>query len=120
MKQFSSIILIAIIFIFLISIAFVQAGRRDQKALEARLAYLKDIAEISWVIFDKNNVYLGFNKIPDDMGTIVRGAALQGNKAYGFGVHVWAMDANKGDWKTAPHYYTATARHGRVAKSSCR
>ncbi|MDY6789867.1 MAG: hypothetical protein SWH54_01245 [Thermodesulfobacteriota bacterium] len=84
------------------------------------MAYLKDIPEISWVVFDENSVYLGFNKVPGDMSAIVRGAALQGNKAYGFGVHVWAMNANKGDWKTAPHYCTATARWGRITKSDCR
>ena len=111
---------IALIFVIIVLAISVNAGRRDQKALEARLAYLKDTFGVLCVVFDKNNVYIGFETVDNDMGMIVRGAAVQGNKAYGAGVHVWAMNANKGDWKTAPHFCTATARKGRITKSDCR
>ena len=107
-------------FLIIISAISVSAGRRDQKALEERLSYLNTTFGISWVVFDKNSVYIGFETVDNDLGMIVRGAAVQGNKAYGFGVHIYAVDANKGDWKTAPHYCTATARHGRVTKSNCK
>jgi hypothetical protein len=106
---------------FILSMAFVfSVNAQNQTALEKRLAYLNYIPEISWVKFDGNNVYIGLNKVSPDLGSIVRGAAAYGNKAYGLGVHVWAV------WETTnvpaidfKYYCTATARHGKVQKSDC-
>ena len=94
----------------------------DQDALKSRLEYLKDIPEIAWVEFDGNNVYIGFKKRPSDLRTIVNAAALWGNKAYGFGVHVWAVEARLRGWRPGegPYYCEATARYGKVQDSSCR
>ena len=99
------------------------AHAQDQTALEERLTYLNDIPEISWVEFDGNDVYIGFNKRPSDLGSIVRGAAAFGNKAYGFGVHVWAVPAAEKGWrpgKGSNSYCSATGRYGKVEKSNCR
>lgn len=111
-----------VLFIALFLCLSVYAGeRRDLGALVDRLEYLHEIQEIGWVIFENNNVYIGFKSIPVDMGTIVRGAAYFGNKAYNFGVHVWALNARyKENYKSAPVYCKATARHGRVIDCSCK
>lgn len=122
MKQLAIIALIFFVsgFVFTSIAICANAGRRDHAALSKRLSYLKDIPEISWVIIVKNNVYLGFVKKINDMGAICRGAAVQGNRAYGFGVHVYAVDGYQADWKKAKHYCRATARHGRITGSNCR
>lgn len=52
------------------------AHAQDQAALEKRLEYLNDIPEVSWVKFDGNNVHIGFNKRPSDLGSIVRDAGF--------------------------------------------
>ena len=120
MKQF---ILINIILIFvgiMVLAISATAGRRDQSALKESLDYLKDVPEISWVVFDRNNVYIGFSEQVNDVGSICRGAAVNGNRAYGFGVHVYAVDGYQADWKKSKHYCTATARHGKVIRSNCR
>ena len=75
------------------------------------LNYLNDIPEISWVKFNKNNVYVGFKSKPADMSSIVGGAALFGNKAYGFGVHVWAVPANNKNWKVGEGAFGVVHRH---------
>ena len=114
-------IILTISLITLISCFSVAYGR-DQAALNQKLSYLADINEISWVEIDENNVYVGFNKIPSDFSTIVRGAAVQGNRAYGFGVHAWAVNAKNTNWRpgSGPYYCEATARHGKIEKSDCK
>ena len=114
------IILIVLIFVILISATYVTASRRDQSALKKSLAYLHDIPEISWVVIVRNNIYIGFNKRIKDMGAICRGAAVNGNRAYGFGVHIYAVDGYQADWRKSKHYCAVTARSGRVTKSSCK
>jgi hypothetical protein len=105
----------------LVALGTPKVWAEDQKALEARLAYLKDIPEISWVKFNRNNVYLGFSRVPKDLPSIVGGAALFGNRAYGFGVHVWAVPADNPNWKVGdPYYCEATGRYGKVQDNSCR
>ena len=106
---------------FILSMAFVfSAHAQNQTALEKRLAYLNDIPEISWVKFDGNNVYIGLNKVSSDLDSIVQGAAVFGNKAYGLGVHVWAVrDTTNVPSEDFKYYCTATARHGKVLKSDC-
>lgn len=59
--------------------------------LREKLGYLKDIPEVAWVQFDSNNVYLGWKSIPTDFNLINRTAAMNGNHAIGFGVHVWSV-----------------------------
>jgi hypothetical protein len=92
--------------------------RQGNAQLTQRLNYLNGIPEIKWVKFDNNNVYIGFNPIPSDVATITAAAAFQGNKALGFGVHVWAVDAGKYDrsWQpgTGSYLLEKTARYGKV------
>jgi len=95
---------------------------RDQAALQKRLLYLSDIPEISWVEFDGNNVYIGFKERPPDLRAIINAAAVHGNRALGFGVHVWAVpESQKGLYSGFNSYYcTATARYGKIEKSTCK
>ena len=94
----------------------------DSENLKKRLEYLNDIPEISWYEVERNNVYIGFNNIPIDFRVIVNAAAVHGNNAYGFGVHVWAVIASQKGWRPGdgPYYCCATARGGRIKKSDCR
>ena len=103
---------------FMVSVSHAE----DQAALEEKLAYLKDLPEISWVKFLGNDVIIGFNEHPKDLRSIINAAALHGNKAYGFGVHVWAVDAKYTNWDVWQDsaICTATARYGKIEKNTCR
>ena len=95
------------------------AGRTRSRGevLAERLSYLTtEVPEIAWVEVDDNDVYIGFKQIPDDMDLIVRFAAVNGNTAINFGVHVWAVPATSRGWRpgTGPYYQEVTARYGRV------
>ena len=111
---------------FVITILFIAGASesiaKDQAALEKRLAYLTEISEVSWVEFDRNNVYIGFKERPADLRAIINAAAIWGNRAYGFGVHVWAVEARYRGWRPGdgPYYCEATARHGKIENNSCR
>lgn len=107
--------------LFLPSFGFAQ-GFKDQAALETRLAYLYDLEGVTDVFFDNNNVYIGFDQAPVDIGQIIRGAALNGNRAYGARVHVWACryNSSEGDPARWPRFCFATGQSGRVVKTDCR
>lgn len=88
----------------------------ENQALRERLVYLERIEEVAWVQFDRNNVYIGFRNRPEDLAAVVNAAAVLGNKAHGFGVHVWAFDSRYTGWRPGdgPYYCQATARHGKL------
>ena len=70
--------------------------------------------------FNQNNVYVGFKTKPADLANIVVGATLFGNRAYGFGVHVWAFPASNPDWEAGdPYHCEATGRYGKINNNSC-
>jgi len=114
------ILLYVLAFSLFTGISFVSAS--DEAVLKDHLKYLNDITEISWVEFNDNNVYIGFNSKPSDLRMIINGAALKGNRAIERGVHVWATAADQRGWRPGkgPYYCSATARGGRVKKSDCR
>ena len=91
-------------------------------ALKHELAYLQNIPEVSWVEFDENDVYIGFNERPSDLRLIMSSAALIGNRAYGFGVHLWAVKATQRGWRPGKgsYYCECTARYGKIKDNSCR
>ncbi len=78
--------------------------------LKQALAYLNEIPEIEWVKFEDNTVRIGVNKLPRDINIIASAAALHGNKAINFGVHVWVHPANN----PGIYYGEVTARYGKV------
>jgi len=85
-----------------------------QNPLQKRLEYLYEIPEIEWVEYKGNNVYLGFNRICDDIQMIVNAAAFNGNIAHGSGVHVWAIDAkDRFIFTLSRPYAHATVRYGK-------
>ena len=116
------ILVLSTVFVMLFIVGVPESIAGDQSALESRLAYLSDIPEISSVKLVRNNVYIGFNKRTLDMGTIVRGAAAFGNRAYGARVHVWAcvFNANEPNPEKWRYYCSATGQNGKVKKSDCR
>ena len=117
------IFVLSVLFVFGNLSVFVGCGerktsRQPPKALFEAVKYLSDIPEVKWVDLDDNNIYIGFNPVPDDMIAVCTAAALHGNKAINFGVHVWAINAaryNKG-WRPGDgsYIYETTARHGKI------
>ena len=75
-----------------------------------------------WVKFNGNIVVIGFNRYPKDLRTIMRAAALHGNRVYGFGIHLWAVDAKYKNWNVwkDPYICTTTARHGEIEENTCK
>ncbi len=88
--------------------------------LKTALSYLQDIEEVAWVDFVGNTVYVGFSKRPYDLDLIIGAAALIGNEAIDFGVHVWAVDGSRfnAGWRPGdgPYYKSVTARYGRIKR----
>ncbi len=91
------------------------SGSRQSQVTNA-LSYLNNIDEVAWIEVDDNNVYVGFEPIPSDMDAIIRAAALNGNRAADFGVHVWAVKATQRNWRPGQGSYLAehSARHGKI------
>lgn len=101
--------------VLLVAVTATLAMAIDYAVVEKRLAYLSDIPEVAEVVFVRNNVYIGFESLPDDFETIVRAAAFHGNKALGRRVHVWACKYVAGqDHRAWPWYCFATGQNGKV------
>jgi len=97
------------------------SGSDNEQVLRKELAYLSDVNEVAWVEFDDNDVYIGFAARPSDLGAVVNAAAVNGNRAIDFGVHVWAVSADRRGWRpgSGPYYCEATARYGKL-ENACR
>ena len=95
------------------------SSKAREAVLQKELAYLKSIPEVKWIVFDGNNVYLGFKSLPGDIKIIVNAAAYHGNQAINFGVHVWAVDSKFRESPSDGYICAATARYGKVRKNSC-
>jgi hypothetical protein len=96
------------------------AERKKENILRRELKdFFMDIPEVKWVRFKENTVYVGFDPYPIDGVSILRGAALHGNKAINFGCHIWAVHVDQQN--NAPYYGTldgkwykeVTARYGK-------
>jgi hypothetical protein len=94
------------------------APAKQKQNLSSAVSYLSKIEEVRWLTIDKNNIYIGFNPVPDDMRGICNAAAINGNRKTNFGVHVWAVDASKHhkNWRpiTGKCLYETTARYGKL------
>ena len=89
----------------------------DQTKLQKELAYLWEIIpEVRWCEIEGNDVFIGFDPLPDDWKAIIAGAALRGNKAINLGCNVWAVRAQHKGWRpgAGPYYGEITARYGRI------
>ena len=94
------------------------------EAASKALAYLgTEVDELAWYEVDGNEVFIGFNPIPSDVGLVTHFAAMNGNKAIGFGFHAWAVDARKADkgWRPGDPggICEVSVRHGKVESNSC-
>jgi len=96
----------------------VKKNEREEK-IKSALNYLDEaVKEIQWIEIEGNTVYIGFKALPEDYVLIIKGAALRGNKAIDFGVHVWAISAEHRGWRPGkgPYYGEATARYGKIQR----
>ena len=93
---------------------------RNESAMERKLqeamSYLNELYEVDWYEVDGNNVYIGFEPLPDDWQIVINGAALHGNKTTNFECHVWAINANQKGWRPGDGLFhgKATAYSGRL------
>ncbi|HVO84474.1 MAG TPA: hypothetical protein VMU60_08620 [Syntrophobacteria bacterium] len=95
---------------------------QDQSALSNSLSYLFDISQVAWVVYDRNQAYLGFTALSSDVEQIVRTAASIGSKACGGEVQVWGVGFQYGGWRPGaglPCICTTVADRGEVTSSSC-
>jgi hypothetical protein len=95
---------------------------RHPDALQDRLAYLKDLPNVSWVEFVTNNVYIGLKEKPEDLKFVVGDAAVAGSKVYGFAVHVFAVEEKYRNIepRKRPYICKATARRGEIRENTCK
>ncbi len=111
-----------LLFTILLSLSTAQtyAKTREEK-LSRQLTYLKKIPEVTWVQVQRNSVYIGWRVRPDDLRAIVGAAAYQGNRAIGFGVHIYNYDSTRFQTpSTGPLFFcTATFRYGEHKKNNC-
>ena len=87
-----------------------------ENILRRELHYLSELEDVEWVEFDGNDVYIGFTRRPADLEAVLRAAALNGNRAIDFGVHVWAAPAADKGWRpgSGQYYAEVTARNGKI------
>jgi hypothetical protein len=121
----AAVFLIFILFIIIVfTFKYGFQGSSDKRSstknvkLSSALSYLNEINEIKWVDIYDNDVYIGFDPLPSDYKIVCKAAALHGNKAINFGVHVWAINARKYQkgWRPGDgtYYYETTARYGKI------
>jgi len=122
MRRLLPLILLLIIGGACLTVIATSEAARHPDALQARLAYLKDLPGVSWVEFVRNNVYIGFKEKPEDLKFIVGDAAVAGCKVYGFVVHVFAVEEKYRDVepRKRPTICEATARHGEIRENTCK
>lgn len=91
--------------------------------LMARLSYLRELPEVTWIEVDDNNVFIGWHRIPADFRSVNIAAANLGNRTIDFGVHIWSLKSSQSGWRPGdPGGYICetTARHGQIEHTSCR
>jgi hypothetical protein len=81
-------------------------------------ASIVDMDEIDWVEYDDEVVYIGFNKRPDDLKTMIDMWAIQANRELGSMVSVWAVVGEEKGWRpgnsASVNGYHAIARNGKT------
>lgn len=90
----------------------------DNTALRQRMAYLNDMAQVSWVDFEGGDVYVGFDERPSDLPMIVNTAAAAAAKAHGKKVHIYAVKGGQPGWRPGdgPVLCEASVRMGMPGK----
>ena len=101
-----------LVLVFVVTfVGIVWGGSNRQAILERELSYLQDIPEVQWVRFEDNTVHIGVSPLPGDIAMIAQAAAVIGNRAIDFGVHVWVHPANDPN----KFYGETTARYGKIS-----
>lgn len=92
------------------------------KLLAESLEYLKEIPEIEWIKYDRENVILGWKGIPGKFTSVNRRAAVKASKSTGHTVIIWSVRHFQKDYKVGRGTYicNTTADNGKVITSSCR
>jgi hypothetical protein len=122
MRRIIPVMLLLIIGGVCLTVLSTSEAARHPDALRTRLAYLKNLPDVSWVEFVTNNVYIGLKDKPEDLKSIVGDAAVAGSKVYGFAVHVFAVDEKyrNVEARKRPYICQATARHGKIRENTCK
>lgn len=88
----------------------------QETILRKTLSYLSTLEDVEWVHFENNNVYIGFTRPPPDLEIVLGMAAVKGNRAINFGVHVWGVPASATPGSVDRIYGEKTARYGKVER----
>lgn len=105
-----------IIYLIAAAILFAACNRRetDPLAMMKGLQYLKELPEVSWVVYDGNDVFIGLKYLPDDVDIITNAAAVHASKAYGGRVEVWSISDRYREWRPwRPHNPDGTKNDGK-------
>lgn len=102
------------------NILFSQTNNRSTQAVKIASVsgHLDNIPEVKWYYIEDNAIYIAFDPIYDGYQQTCNATAFKGNKAIGFGTHVYALDGKKyHSFKSLPSnwrfLYTATYRNGK-------
>ena len=80
---------------------------------------IESLPEVAWTAQKQNTVYVGLKEVPADMKGIANAWALQFNREWDFGAHVWMLPASSGPSATpdvSKFFYNVTARHGNIER----
>jgi hypothetical protein len=91
--------------------------RYDTETTRSMIRGIEKLEEVAWVKTNRNTVYVGLREVPADMKGIANAWALQFNREWNFGAHVWMLPESAGTSDNPDLgriYYEVTARHGKI------
>lgn len=91
-----------------------KSDRFDTPATETMIAGMADLPEVAWVERDRNNVYIGLSEVPPDIKSLGNAWALQFNREWDFGAHLWFVPAEAEPGDVSRVYRQVSARHEEI------
>lgn len=78
---------------------------------------LRKDPEASWLVWDSNTIIIGMPSRPEDAQGLANAWAMQLNRAWDFGAHVFIVPEDTGPTSNVSRYYvSATARYGELKR----
>lgn len=89
----------------------------DTENTRSMISGIRSIPEVAWAERNKNTLYVGLKEVSADMKDMAHAWALQLNREWDFGAHVWMLPETAGpstDPDVGKIYYEVSARHGKI------
>lgn len=89
----------------------------NTETTRSMISGIRSITEVAWAERNRNTLYVGLKEVPADMEDMAHAWALQLNREWDFGAHVWMLPETAGpstDPDLSKIYYEVTARHGKI------